>query len=307
MAYYPVEEFFRGVAAGVAAVVATLIVAAVAGRLRSGGYVAPVVGLPMAVGALVAIGPSRAPTAGVLIGLIGVTAAAGRAVRWSPVGRRMPVVSSLLLAAPFAWLLAVDASPVGWVRAVVMVGATVGPVAAAHTDVEWGPTGITPALYAVSAAGVAAAVPNTKAAAALLGVSVPAAAAGWPVGRARLGRAGAAGAVALLVWVAGVGSLGREPAIVGAVACLGLLVTLPAGRWLAASWTPRQRPSRLQPTVGALTALAAHAAVVAVASRVAGISTELRVAAPVASVTMLAALVISTLLQRGPASVDVPG
>jgi hypothetical protein len=300
---YPVEEFLRGLTAGVAAVGVTLIGAAVAGRLRLGGYLAPIVGLPLAVAALVAIGPSRPPAAGVLIGLIGVTAAA--TMPWSPVGRRMPVVSSLLLSAPFAWLLAIDASPVGWVRAVVIVGATVGPVAAAHTDVEWGPTGITPALYAVSAAGVFAAVPNTKAAAALLGVSVPAAAAGWPLGRARLGRAGAAGAAALLVWVAAVGSMGREPAILGAVACLGLLVTLPAGRWLAASCTPRQRSSRLQPNVGALSALAAQTAVVAMASRVAGISSELRVAAPAASVAVLAALVVSTMLERGPASAAV--
>jgi hypothetical protein len=250
----------------------------------------------MTAAALVAVGPSRAPTAGGLIGLIGATAAT--AVPWSPVGRRMPVVSSLLLAAPFAWLLAIEATQVGWVRAVVTVGATVGSVAAGRTDVEWASTGITPTLYAVSAAGVFAAVPNTKAAAALLGVSVPAAAAGWPLGRARLGRAGAAS-------VAAVGSWGREPAILGAVACLGLLVTLPAGRWLAASCTPRQRPSRLQPNVGVLSALAAHTAVVAMASRVAGISSELRVAAPVASVAVLAALVVSTMLERGPASAAV--
>jgi hypothetical protein len=303
VADYPVEEFLRGLAAGVAALAVTLIVAAVAGRLRAGGYLAPVVGLPMTAAALVAVGPSRAPTAGGLIGLIGATAAT--AVPWSPVGRRMPVVSSLLLAAPFAWLLAIEATQVGWVRAVVTVGATVGSVAAGRTDVEWASTGITPTLYAVSAAGVFAAVPNTKAAAALLGVSVPAAAAGWPLGRARLGRAGAASVAALLVWVAAVGSWGREPAILGAVACLGLLVTLPAGRWLAASCTPRQRPSRLQPNVGVLSALAAHTAVVAMASRVAGISSELRVAAPVASVAVLAALVVSTMLERGPASAAV--
>jgi hypothetical protein len=304
VADYPIAEFLRGLAAGGVAAGMALIVA-VAGRLRPGGYLAPIVGLPMTVAALVAIGPSRSPTAGVVIGLVGVTAAT--APPWSAVGRRMPVVSSLLLAVPFAWLLAIDASPVGWVRAVVLVGATVGAVVAAHTDAEWGPTGITPALYAVSAAGVFAAVPNTKAAAALLGVSVPAAAAGWPVGRARLGRAGAAGAAALLVWVAAVGSVGREPAIVGAVACLGLVVTLPVGRWLAASCTPPRRRARVQLTGGALSALAAHTGVVALASRVAGISSELRVAAPVAGATMLAALVISTVLRPGPVSGAVPG
>jgi hypothetical protein len=159
-----------------------------------------------------------------------------------------------------------------------------------------GPTGLTPALYAVSAAGVFAAVPNTEEAAALLGASVPASLAGWPLGRARLGRLGAAGAAALLMWVTADGSLGREPAVVGGVACLGLLATLPAGRWLATYLQfPRWAP--LDVTVGRpLPTLVVHAVVVGVASRVAGTSSELRVAIPVGTATVVSSLLVSAVL-----------
>lgn len=307
---YPIEELLWGLAAGVAALAVALALATAASRPRSGGRLAPVVGLPISVAALVAIGPSGAPTPGVVVGLFGVTAtvalagagrSAGRTPRLAGGGPRLAL--PLLVAAPFAWLLAVDASPIGWVRAVVVAGATVGPVMASRTDAGWGPTGLTPAFYAVSAAGVFAAVPNTKDAAALLGASVAGAVAAWPLGRARLGRAGAASATALMVWVAGVGSLGREPAIVGAVACLGLLTALPSGRWLAdramsRHWPPHQ-------LAGPLPALIAHTGLVAVTSRVAGTSANLSVAVPVATATLLVALALSAMLQRGPASATV--
>jgi hypothetical protein len=135
-------------------------------------------------------------------------------------------------------------------------------------------------------------VPNTEAAAALLGAYLPSALAGWPLGRARLGRVGAASATALLVWVAGVGALGREVAIVGAVACLGLLVTLPGGRWLAGR--PRWGHRLI---TGPLLVLVVHTAVVTVASRIAGTSDELRVAVPAATLATVVAVAASALLQ----------
>ena len=301
---YPIEELLWGLAAGVAALAVALALATAASRPRSGGRLAPVIGLPIAVAALVAIGASGAPTPGVVVGLFGVTAAVALATAGRPAGGPPRLALSLLVAAPFAWLLAVDASPIGWVRAVVVAGATVGPVMASRTDAERGPTGVTPALYAISAAGVFAAVPNTEDAAALLGASVAGAVAAWPLGRARLGRAGAASATALMVWVAGVGSLGREPAIVGAVACLGLLATLPSGRWLADRAMSRHWPPPHQPP-GPLPALIAHTGLVAVTSRVAGTSANLSVAVPVATATLLVALALSAMLQRGPASSTV--
>jgi hypothetical protein len=288
---YPIKEFASGIAVGLAALAVALGLAAVGRHLRSAGRVAPIVGLPITVAAFVAISTSRAPTPSV-IGLWGLTSAVAVAGVRRPPGREPRLVLPLLVAAPFAYLLAVDTSQIEWVRAVVAAGATVGPVAAVRTDIDWGPTRVTPVLCAISAAGVFAAVPNTEAAAALLGAYLPGALAGWPLGRARLGRVGATSATALLVWVAGVGALGREAAIVGALACLGLLVALPAGRWLA---TRAQWRHRL--ITGPLLVLVIHTAVVTAASRVAGTGAELRVAVPAAILATVVAVAASALLQ----------
>ena len=199
---------------------------------------APVTGVLMAAAALWVIGQWRAPTPAMLVGLAGVAgiAAASRLPGWP-----RPALTAPLAAIPFAGLLALapGVPSIGWVRALVVGGVAAGAMAAARTDASWGATGLTPVLYAITAFGVFAAVPDTEEAAVLLGASVPAALCGWPLGRARLGPAGAAGAAALMVWVSAVGGRGRLPSIVGAVACLGLLATLPAGRWLADRWLGR--------------------------------------------------------------------
>jgi hypothetical protein len=293
--HYPVEEFLWGMAAGVVAMLLAAGVLSLAGR--RGWWRGPllVTGLPTAAAALVAISPSHTPTPWVFVGLVGV-AAIGTIATWGQAGpARLAMI--LLVAPVFAWLLAIDASSIAWVRAVVVGAATVGPLAAARTDMQWGATGITPVLYLISAAGVFAAVPNTREAAALLGASVPGAACGWPLHRACLGRAGSAGVTALLVWVSAVGALGREPAVVGAVACLGLLVALPAGPWLAGRWIEPFQRRRPRVASGSVPVLAIHGAVVGVASRVAGISSELRVAVPVAAAAIAGALFASAWLQ----------
>jgi hypothetical protein len=291
---YPIEEFLWGLAAGGVAMLLAVGVAALAGRLRSRGGSLLATGLPMAAAALVAISPSHTPTPGVLVGLVGLTAVVTVATLERAGTARLPMI--VLVAPVFAWLLAIDASSVAWVRAVVVAGATIGSFAVARTDLEWGATGVTPVLYAISAAGIFAAVPNTREAAALLGASVPGAACGWPLYRARLGGAGGACATALLVWVAAVGALGREPSVVGAIACLGLLAALPAGPWLAGlgigSAIRRRRVAH-----GPAPVLVIQTVVVAVASRVAGISSELRVAIPVAAAALAGALVASVWLQ----------
>jgi hypothetical protein len=292
---YPVEEFLWGLAAGTIALALAVGGIAVAGRLHARGRPLLVTGFPMAATALVVISQSRALTPGVIVGLLGVTATSTAASRWPERGVRL--VLTLIVAPVFAWPLAIDASSIAWVRAVVVGAAAVAPLAAARTDAEWEATAITPVLYAIGAAGVFAAVPNTREAAALLGASLPGAACGWPLGRARLGVTGGAGATALLVWVSAVGALGREVAVVGAVACLGLLAALPAGPCLA-GWRfdrfhdhPRRRAS------GPVPVLLIHTAVVVVASRVAGISSEPWVAVPVAAAATAGALLASTWLQ----------
>jgi hypothetical protein len=293
---YPVEEFSRGVAAGAAALVVSLAAPVVVAKARNAVRRPPAIGLPTAAAALIAIAPTRAPTAGVVIGLAGVATTASLGASLQSRSAARPVVLSVIAAAPFAWLLALDASPIAWVRALVVAGAAVGAVAASRTDASWGPTGLIPVLYAITAFGVFAAVPDTEEAATLLGASAPGALCGWPLGRARLGPAGAAGATALMVWVSAVGGRGRPPSIVGAVACLGLLATLPAGRWLADRWMDRSGCARDPAAPPPVLVLVAHATTVAVASRVAGISSELRVAVPAAAGATTAALAASTWL-----------
>jgi hypothetical protein len=295
---YPLEEFLWGLGAGVVALALAAGSAAVITRAHPDADRAPVTGVLMGVAALLAISPSHALAPKVLLGLAGVTAAAGLAAgRRSAMGATSPL-TAMLLAVPFAWLLGTEASSIGWVRAVAVGSAAAGAVAAARTDVEWGRTGLTPVLYVVSAGGVFAAVPNTQEAAALLGASVPGALVGWPVWRGRLGGGGAGGAAALLVWVAAIGALGREPALLGATACLGMTATLPAGRWLAGRWSAPRIRRRRRPVAAQLPVLIVHVMVVAAASRVAGVSHELQVAVPVAMAAMGSSLIASVWLQR---------
>jgi len=293
---YPVEEFSWGLAAGAAALAVSLAASVVVARARKAVRRPPDIGLPTAAAALVAIAPSRAPTAGVIIGLAGVTTTVALGASMQSRSGARPVVLVMSVAALFAWLLAIDASSIAWVRALVVAGVAVGAVAASRTDASWGPTGLTPVLYAITAFGVFAAVPDTEEATRLLGASALGALCGWPLGRARLGPAGAAAATALMVWVSAVGGRGRAPSIVGAVACLGLLATLPAGRWLADRWMDRSRFARGPAVLLPVLVLAAHTTTVAVASRVAGISSELRVAVPTAAGTTIAAVAASTWL-----------
>ncbi len=298
---FPVEEFLWGVgAATLALVVAAMLTARWS---ESGGrerYRAAVPGLLATAAALGAIGRTWPITTSTVVGLAGVTAPAVWLAGGPP-------------AAPRGWRdrapwssphtsLAADASSTAWVRGFLVAGLVAAVPAACRTDADYGPTGVTPVLYVLAAAGVFAAVPDTEQAATLLGASLPLAVCGWPLGRARLGAPGAGAATALLIWVAAVGGRGREPSIIGAVGCLGLLVTLPAGQWLAGR-TGRLRTVR-RPGRHLLALVLVQVVVVTVASRVAGVSAEIDVAVVVTAATLLAALAASVpLAARSPADV----
>jgi hypothetical protein len=278
---FPLDELVSGLAAGALALVAASV------QPRRHAVHIPVAGLVMTAATLAAISRTWSVVPGALLGLVGVAAT----LAW--LDRRRPrcgpsFTTAPALIAPFAAVLAVDASPTGWVRGLVGAAVLLGAPAAAQTEAAWGDAGLPPVLYAITAAGVFAAVPDTEQAAVLLGASVPLGLAGWPLRHVRLGPAGAGAAVALLVWVAAVGGRGREPSIVGAVACLGLLVTLPVGGWRAPRAGRGGAVGRSHHV--AFLVVGVHLAVVAVASRVAGISSDLDVAAPVAAATVLATL-----------------
>jgi hypothetical protein len=278
---FPLDELVSGLAAGALALLAATV------QSRRHAHPVPVAGLVMTAAALVAISRTWSVVPGALLGLGGVAVTLAWLDRSRP-HCGPPFAMAAVLIAPFATVLAVDASSTGWVRGLVGVAVVLGAPAASRTEAAWGDAGLPPVLYTITAAGVFAAVPDTEQAAVMLGASVPLGLTGWPLGHVRLGPAGAGAAVALLVWVAAVGGRGREPSIVGAVACLGLLATLPVGGW-------RVRRTGGSGAVGrshhvAVLVVGVHLAVVAVASRVAGISSDLDVAAPVAAATVVAAL-----------------
>ena len=188
-------------------------------------------------------------------------------------------------------LLVAFASPVpAWARVAVAVTSSLGAVAAAETDRRWQHEAIGPALLLVAAIGIFCAVPDTAESGALMGAAMAAAALGWPLRVARLGGGWAAAVVALSAWAVAVGGRGRPLSVLGGLACLGLLVAWPMGRRIA-------RDLRL-PARAAVPALViiAQLGVVAVASRVAGISFDPAVAVPVAAASAVAAVAASAVL-----------
>ena len=289
---FPLEQFGWGFGAASLA----LVVAVMLPGQRSARHRTVLPGLMVTAAALGAIGRTWPVTASTVLGLAGVTVAAAWLTR--PPSGATAWLAALALMTPAAWLLAADASSTAWVRGFLVAALVVAVPASGRADVEYGPAGLTPVLYAAAAAGVFAAVPDTEQAATLLGASVPLALLGWPLGAGRLGSPGAGAATALLVWVAAVGGRGREPSIIGAVACLGLLVTLPAGQWLAGRTGWRRtvrRPRRLN-----LTLVLVQLVIVAVESRVAGLSADLAAASAVTAATLLVALAASVLLAARP-------
>jgi hypothetical protein len=120
---------------------------------------------------------------------------------------------------PSAWPLWTRLTVLG----VVVVGAFVAPVHDARSP------RIVPALLLIGAIGVYACVPDTEAPKVLLGAMVAAAVIGLePVLRPAIGMPAVVG---LFAWVAAVGGVGRPGAVVGGVACLGvLLLPVPRGR-----------------------------------------------------------------------------
>ena len=192
------------------------------------------------------------------------------------------------------WITDLDLGYPSWRPAAVLAVIVAGGALAADADGRLGPTGLGPALLAVSAFGVYFTTPDTEHAMVLVGVAVAIALAGVPLPLGSLGPAGATPAVAVLAWTVAVDGTFRAGSIVGGLACLGMFVVEPVvhhalavvGRAPGAHATPadrgahaagpddrlaplwRQPPSRV---AHALTVAALHVVLVAVCSRVAGL------------------------------------
>ena len=225
-------------------------------------------------------------------GLIGGTAlvAAGAAVAGAAVGgtARLALVARASAVVPGAWVVAAHGAIPGeaWVRVLVFATIVVGGALVADLDRRTARLGLGPVLFAVSVGGVYATVPDTEQALVLLGVAGPVALLGWPLRRAGLGQAGSAAAVAVLAWSAAVGGVGRPSSIVGAVGCLGLFVVAALSR----------RPIRLPlPAI-----VGAHALLVLISARVAGLRPTVRAAVTVVVVELVVGVAVWGTAHRRP-------
>jgi hypothetical protein len=137
-----------------------------------------------------------------------------------------------------------------------------------------------PLVLLITAAGIYACAPDTEHAAVVLGAIAPIALLGWPLGIARVGGGGASAFVGLVVWLAGTDAAARAGAVVGAVACLGVLVLLP----LSQVFPARKSNEHHRKWPAWAFVVLTHALVVLACSRVAGLRESAWVAAGVAAV-----------------------
>jgi hypothetical protein len=230
-------EFRTGVAAGAGLAALGLALGLVAIELRRAP--APVGGVLVAIAFV--LGVRQPPHLPVAIPIALALLAAAGLVAGLLARRRPPLaMCGVALAVPGAVVLALHLrvasahvhAPAAWVAPLVAVSIVVAGPLVADFDRRFGARGWPLVLYAISAVGVFSTVPDTERALVLLGLSLPMVFAGWPFALASLGPAGSYAAVGVLVWVSATDGRGRQAAIIGAIACLGLLVIEPIARLL---------------------------------------------------------------------------
>lgn len=274
----------RGLFAGLAA----LLVVGLCGAAwrRDGREPLPVAGLALAGASLAATSGKLQLSGELVVGLL-LLVGGGLFADLDPRLRRfLPV-----LAFPGAVVIcgSGDLVGTGWVRVLVVVTIVVGGPLVAAFDHRWRHQGYGPVLLAVTVAGAYATVPETGRLVIVLGVAAALSLTGWPIPVASLGSAGSLVVTGLLAWTSATGGLERPSSIVGASACLGLLVVEPVGRALLRSGASAldSLPDRWW-SCGVVAA--AQVVVVGVASRAAGLQVETSWAVVIAAVDLLVAL-----------------
>jgi hypothetical protein len=187
------------------------------------------------------------------------------------------------------WLSAPAALAVGltapyredWVPFLVAAFVWRGAVSMARLDESVEGTGLTPVLFAVSAAAAYACLPDTEQIVPLAVVAIVGAAAAVAQPRLSFGGPGSMALVGLFGWIAAAGGVGRPAATVGALGALGVLA-LAGGLALPAEWI----------------LFATHVVCAGICSRVAGTSRGVAFASVVVALTLFATATAVVLSAR---------
>jgi hypothetical protein len=207
-------------------------------------------------------------------------------------------LAGVVLAIPGAALLTSNSGlpNVGWVGPLVIATTVFGGAAVADFDRRYAKRGWPVVMLAVSVAGVYFTVPDTERALVLLGASVPLVLLGWPFALASLGSVGAYPAVGALAWTAAFEGRGRHTAIIGGVACLGLFVAEPLAR-LVQGLRPTALEALPKTWWMAIPVAVVHLALVFVASRIAGLRTEVSQAVLISAMGLVSAVAVLWAVQ----------
>jgi hypothetical protein len=261
------------IAAGVAVgVVAALVVAHALTRRWWGGA-----GIVAAIGALVGLAADFDVPIELVGGIVLLGLAASVGARWS---RALGAVASVPGAALVGLAVQETTPAPDWVAVSVAVAA--GAASTLVVDLDELQPRVVGLCLAMASAGVYATLPDTETAGALLGAAAVSAIMGL-VPNVRAAPAGSAAALGVLLWSVGVGGWGRESAVIGGIACVGVLVLGLFIRWM-----------RTPP----LAVVLAQVGLVAVVARVAGLRDSRGQALAIVAATYVVALIALWLAGR---------
>jgi hypothetical protein len=283
-------ELFAGLLAGAIAAGVCAVAALLLQRRQL-----PVAGLAVAAAFLAVIRP---PTP--VIVAIGLLALLGIAADLRP--GLLPWAGALAIGPALLLVLAGELFEPMWGRIAGVVAIALGGTLAAWAEQRRPASWAGPVLAAGSALGVLIVVPDTERALVLVGAALPAALLGWPFRLARLGAGGALSFFGVVVWVVLRDGATRGSAIVGGLAALGILVAEPVAallsRLISGTWS-RPRSDWVL--------VAAHAAVVLLAARLAGTLDSAEDAVLVAGLVLGGAVALLTAADlRRPEPEDAP-
>ena len=261
-------------------------------------YVSRVTGLLMTATALWVLQAARVVPAEVWIGAFSL-AIAGEIVRQVSKLRLL----APLLALPGAILIAHQGNLPGaglegdwpsWIPSFIVVAIAFAAPLVGEMDRAHRTRDLALPLLGISALAAFLCVPDTEEIGLLAAIYLLMGILGWFHRGLVLGPSGGWAAVGVLLWTIAIGGRGREGAIIGAVACLGLLVAEPIGRLLSG----RKAHPLPGGVAGRRFVVVGHLILAFFMARVAGMRETPREAAELALPAMLAAIGAVVALER---------